>query len=139
MKKIIITLIVTAALIVGAAGCNKNKPDNIGTEMVGQWELTGAEFATRSITVGDEVLTVYIDFQEGGTFRLYQQLGEGRFAYFNGTWAVAGDVVSGRYSDNTPWASEYRVSVDGDTLTMTAESGAADVYVYSRCSIPSGI
>ena len=89
MKKIIITLIVTAALIVGAAGCNKNKPDNIGTEMVGQWELTGAEFATRSITVGDEVLTVYIDFQEGGTFRLYQQLGEGRFAYFNGTWAVA--------------------------------------------------
>ena len=49
MKKII-TLIVAAALVVGSAGCNKNKPDNVGTEMVGQWELTGAEFATRSIT-----------------------------------------------------------------------------------------
>ena len=69
-------LIFAAALVVfGLAGCNKNNPDDLAAKIVGQWELAGAEFPTKSVTVGDEVLTVYVDFQAGGVFTLYQQLG----------------------------------------------------------------
>ena len=130
-------LIFAASLVVfGLAGCNKNNPDDLAAKIVGQWELVGAEFPTKSVTVGDEVLTVYVDFQARGVFTLYQQLGEGRFEVFDGSWSLAGDLLSGRYSDNSAWASDYQVSVDGDVLTMTVSPDGTDVYRYQRCTIP---
>lgn len=136
MMKRTVLIFAAALLAFGFAGCNKNNPDDLAAKIVGQWELAGAEFPTKSVTVGDEVLTVYVDFQAGGVFTLYQQLGEGRFEVFDGSWSLAGDLLSGRYSDNSAWASDYQVSVEGDVLTMTVSPDGTDVYRYQRCTIP---
>ena len=123
-------LIFAAALVVfGLAGCNKNNPDDLAAKIVGQWELVGAEFPTKSVTVGDEVLTVYVDFQAGGVFTLYQQLGEGRFEVFDGSWSLAGDLLSGRYSDNSAWARRHR------RLPLPAQHNSAVVCSCGRFAI----
>ena len=65
MMKRTVLIFAAALLVFGLAGCNKNNPDDLAAKIVGQWELAGAEFPTKSVTVGDEVLTVYVDFQAG--------------------------------------------------------------------------
>ena len=129
-----------AAVMLSLAGCKKDSASNgPAAQLAGQWELTGAELATRSITIGQEEVAVYMDFRSDGSFRLYQQLGAGRFVPFEGSWTLSGDVLSGRYSDNVQWGSDYRISIDGDVLTMTVWPDDSDVYRYARCSIPEDV
>ena len=140
MMKRTVLIFAAVLLVFGLAGCNKNNPDDLAAKIVGQWELAGAEFPTKSVTVGDEVLTVYVDFQAGGVFTLYQQLGEGRFEVFDGSWSLAGDLLSGRYSDNSVWASDYQVSVEGDVLTVeSTEDVPVAVYNAQGAQVAAGV
>ena len=135
MKRIL--YIVAAAVLFAFAGCNKS---SVSVDITGEWELSGVEFPeTRSVTIGSEVVSVYIEFASGGTFVIYQMLGAGRYESYEGTWTLAGDVLSGKYSDNTSWATDYQVSVEDDVLTMTVWPDETDVYTYTRCTIPDDI
>ena len=123
------TLIFAAALLIsGLAGCNKNNPDDLAAKIVGQWELAGAEFPTRSVTVGDEVLTVYVDFQAGGVFTLYQQLGEGRFEVFDGSWQY-----------DKPRIGSYRYK-NGDVFDGTFDNGVKcnGIYYFANGDVYKG-
>lgn len=139
IRKMIMLSIVTAA-IAGLAGCKKeNSSGNLSSQLSGQWELCGAELATKSVTIGQEKISVYIEFNNDGSFILYQQLGAGRFVSFDGNWTLSGDILSGRYSDNTSWGSDYRISIEGDSLTMSVWPAESDIYHYTRSDIPDGI
>lgn len=133
MKKIIAFAVVLLSLI----ACKPEEKIDLKGVIVGQWELTNVEF-TKSAQVGSESVTIYLDLLADGSFKLYQQLGQGRFRYFTGTWDYAAEILSGSYTDGTPWSSSYSVTLDGDTLTLSTVSGS-EVHTYTRTTIPSDI
>ena len=135
MKKITRILAVALAAALAIACGKKDKSISID----GEWELVNVEFATRSAVVGSETVTVYMSFDRNGTFAMYQQLGEGRFRQFAGTWSLSGDIVPGQYSDGKSWGTSYRVSRDGDTLLMVSSPDETDSYTYRKCTIPESV
>ena len=54
---------------------------------------------------------------------------------------LKGDVLSGNYSDNTPWGSSYTVTADesSNTITLTSTADTGDVCVYTRATIPESV
>ena len=50
-------------------------------------------------------------------------------------------MLSGKYSDNTPWGSSYEESFDesGNTLTLVSDPSVGEVSVYTRASIPASV
>lgn len=54
---------------------------------------------------------------------------------------IDGTRLSGRYSSGKPWKTDYafELSGDGKTLTMTSDTGIAEVSVYTRSAIPEAI
>lgn len=134
MKRIVFALI-AAVLLASGCGDGKKGPADI----VGDWELTGAELTTKSIQIGTEKIEVFISFMSGNRFEMYQKLGAGRFYKYSGTYSLAGNLLSGKYDDGKSWGNTYEVSVSGTTLTMTATQGSSDVYTYTKCTIPDGV
>lgn len=124
------------ALIVGIlllAGCNKNpKPQPASVD--GEWELTSV--VTKSVTIGDENVSVYISFADGN-FVLYQQMGDTRPRKFIGTYTIENKVLKGKYSDGRNFGSAWEVSVEGDKLELVSEAGETDT--YKKCTIPAEI
>lgn len=135
MKRYIFALIAAALLAVGCGDEKKDKP----ADLTGEWELTGAELTTKSIQIGTEKIEVYISFTADGKFELYQKLGAGFFDKYAGTYTLAGNLLSGKYTDGKTWGNIYEVSVSGTTLTMTATENSADVYTYTKCTIPESV
>ena len=130
MKKIIRIMII-AALFCAAVSCKK-APET-STAIVAEWhlvEMTGA---------GTSALPeVYIDFKADYSFEIYQKVGEGRFRRYDGTYAVAEDIVTGEYSDGEDWGCSYTASfeADGEVLAMTAdEKGRGEVCRYEKASL----
>ena len=42
-------------------------------------------------------------------------------------------------NDQEPWATSYKVSVAGETLTMVAQDGTDETNVYAKTTIPDGV
>jgi hypothetical protein len=81
---------------------------------------------------------VYIDFKADYSFEIYQKVGEGRFRRYDGTYAVAEDIVTGEYSDGEDWGCSYTASfeADGEVLVLTAdEKGRGEVCRYEKASL----
>lgn len=136
MKKILGLLVLVLTLtFVGCGGDSKERPSE-GVNVEGEWQLVDIILNTKSATIGGETVSVYVSFAKGGSFKLWQQLGEGRYRSYTGTWVLTEDTLGGTYSDGKPWGSTYTVSVDGDELTMET---AAETFTYSRCVIPDSI
>lgn len=130
MKKLL--YILTALLIVATvAGCNKEKsPSSKSIDITGEWHCIPAEFDAE----------VYVAFLEGGMFDLYQRVGEGRYRHFTGTWWMDGKTLSGNYADNTPWGSDYNVTLNGtESMTLTATNGSGEIMTYTKESIPTEV
>ena len=83
-------------------------------------------------------MDVYLSFAEEGTFELYQMIGQGRFRKFSGSWAYEEGLLTGTYKSGKAWGSSYEVSVDGETLTLTA-SVSGEVDSYKKASIPESV
>ena len=80
------------------------------------------------------------------TFVLYQQIGEGAFRVYNGTYVLsagtgegAGYVLSGEYNDGTPWGTAYEFrSEDKNAFTLTA-AGITETYTRVDGGIPAEV
>ncbi len=126
MKKL---LYITLLAILTAVGCKpEEKPLTLNQKLCGEWR--GSEL---SVDAG-----VYLTFLADGTFELYQKMDEG-FELRRGTWSLTGDILSGKYNDNESWAAAYKVSIEGDRLTMTSQNEGAEASIYVRCTIPAVI
>ena len=130
MKKL---LYIFAALML-IASCGKNeegkKPEiNLEEQIVGQWH-------SKSISVDGDI---YIEFDQAKTFELYQQIGEGAYRLYRGTWNLEGDLLTGKYNDGEDWAAAYKVAIEGSNLTMTSNNDAAEKSIYTKSEIPAQV
>jgi uncharacterized protein (TIGR03066 family) len=130
MKKILLIFAVLALV----ASCGKNeegkKPEiDLEEQLIGQWHST-------SISVEGDI---YIEFYQEKSFELYQQIGEGAYRLYRGTWNLEGDLLTGKYNDGEDWAAAYKVAIEGDVLTMTSQNDAAETSTYKKSDIPSEV
>lgn len=132
MKKI--AILAMACLLMLTAGCKKDQPKDLTGLLLGEWELTGYEPVSKSITIGEETVSVSLFFfqDEKNGFVIMQSVGGGYIKQFSGTWTLTNNVLTGVYSDNTPWGASYNIDiVEENTLTM-ATSDNTEVYTYKR-------
>ena len=128
MKRIL--YILCAALLVAACG-NKNGDKNLTLEekLCTEWH------STQLPVTGD----IYIDFNDDKTFELYQQIGEGAYRLYRGTWNLEGDLLTGRYNDGEDWACAYTMVIENKKMTLTSSNDAAEVSTYEKASIPAQV
>ena len=132
MKKTIF-YIFTAALCLLTA-CEKEP--TMAEKLIGDWHCTAASTDAE----------IYVTFRAEKTFTLYQQIGEGAFRVYNGTYVLsagtgegAGYVLSGKYNDGTPWGTSYELkSEDGNRFTLTGE-GITETYDRVESGIPAEV
>lgn len=124
MKK---ALYIILAAICMLTSCKKEM--TLAEKIVGDWHC-------QATSVDAEI---YVTFTAEGTFALYQKIGEGAFRLYNGTYTLAGTVLSGKYNDGSAWGASYEVtSSDSDTLTLTAE-GVVETYGRVTGGIPEEV
>ena len=66
-------------------------------------------------------------------------MGDGAHRYLTGTYEVDRTIVSGMYSDRTPWASEYSVSFNGTDMVMKSLSAEEYTITYKKARIPDEV
>ena len=126
-RKLIKLFSVAAAVLMTA--CTTGKEEK-AIDITGTWDLIGIE-VTKAAQLGDETVSVEITFNADKTFSITQTLGGGRAGEFAGSWQLAGNVLTGKYSNGKAWGSSYEVSVENSTLTMIPES-KEEIYSYRK-------
>jgi hypothetical protein len=126
-RKLIKLFSVAAAVLMTA--CTTGKEEK-AIDITGTWDLIGIE-VTKAAQIGDETVSVEITFNADKTFSITQTLGGGRAEEFAGSWQLAGNVLTGKYSNGKAWGSSYEVSVENSTLTMIPES-KEEIYSYRK-------
>lgn len=116
------------------ASCGKNGEDNkleltLEEQLIGQWH---------SVSNALEA-DLYIDFQEGKTFELYQQIGEGAHRLYRGTWNLEGTLLTGKYNDGEDWAAAYQVEMREKQLILTSNNDTAEKSTYEKAEIPAEV
>lgn len=135
MKKILFLSLLGTLLF----SCGKEQPIDATVDITGSWHLTELiEIDTRSVTIGQEIVDIYLDLAKDNTFRLYQMVGTGKYRCFTGTWSLNENTLSGIYSDGTPWGTQYEVELN-ETSTELTLTGKGEKYVYSKELIPEKI
>ncbi len=133
MKKILYILLAMAVL----TGCNKpgnDKKDEDKTltdKIAGQWHCSPANMNAE----------IYVSFTDDGKFELYQQITEGAFRLYRGTWTFDETNMSlkGKYNDGESWGSGYTMAMSDDANSMTLTDSASNDHVFSRQEIPAEI
>ncbi len=101
-----------------------------GADWHGDWVLTSWNSAA------DLSQKVYINLGENGSFALYQLINTTQgYAHFSGTYTYNEQILSGLYSDRTPWSQSYTAVVSETSLTLTGQSDG-NIGVYTRTTIP---
>lgn len=129
MKK---SLYIISALLLLTA-CGKNGGEQ--TELRLEQKLCTEWHSTTLPLDGD----IYINFEEGRIFELYQQIGEGAYRLYRGTWSLEEDLLTGRYNDGEDWAAAYSIAIEEDVLTLTSVNDAAEVSTFAKAEIPAEI
>lgn len=116
------------------ASCGKNGEDNkpeltLEQQLIGQWH---------SVSNALEA-DLYIDFQEGKNFELYQQIGEGAHRLYRGTWNLEGTLLTGKYNDGEDWAAAYQVEMREKQLVLTSNNDAAEKSTFEMAEIPAEV
>lgn len=125
MKKTL--YIILAAALCLLTSCKKEM--TLAEKMVGDWNC-------HATSVDAEI---YVTFTAEGTFALYQQIGEGAFRLYNGTYTLAGSALSGQYNDGTAWGASYEVSSDDDNVIMLTAEGVTETYERVSGGIPEDV
>ncbi len=150
MKKLIYILLIALSVGFLFTACGDNhKPDNpptvqpepkpeppvekkLSEKVAGEWHCKAS----------DMTADIYVSFVSDGTFELYQQITEGAYRLYRGTWSTDEDnkIITGKYNDGEAWASNYKASVSEDEKNMTLESTVGAVKnTYTRESIPASV
>lgn len=109
------------AAVLLMAGCEKKETPKTAEELIcGQWHSTA----------DTEMRDIYSEFTSDGKFELYQQIGEGAYRLYRGTWSMEGSVISGMYNDGNPWAASYEVTFSGKTMTWKSKNEAVEISRY---------
>jgi uncharacterized protein (TIGR03066 family) len=130
MKKL---LYIFSALVI-LASCGKNSDDNkpeqtLEQQIIGQWHSVSNSLEA----------DLYIDFQEGKTFELYQQIGEGAHRLYRGTWNLEGTLLTGKYNDGEDWAAAYQIEMREKQLVLTSNNDTAEKSTYEKAEIPAKV
>lgn len=130
MKKL---LYIFSALVI-LASCGKNSDDNkpeqtLEQQLIGQWHSVSNSLEA----------DLYIDFQEGKTFELYQQIGEGAHRLYRGTWNLEGTLLTGKYNDGEDWAAAYQVEMREKQLVLTSNNDTTEKSTYEKAEIPAEV
>lgn len=102
------------------------------------------EWALSTWSNAEVAFNVYIDFNDDGTFSMYQQIYSLDYVLFEGTYSLSGDVLTGKYSDGQAWACGYKVDIAGQSdgskvMTFWSQDGNNISSVYSNTTIPEDI
>lgn len=133
-----------AMLFLGLTACDD--PDNNGgttgggndaKDLVGEWDIV-------SWCDAEPVFNVYIDFNEDGTFEMYQQVYSLTYELYTGSYTVADGVVNGSYSDGEAWKCGYKATFGSDAngakqLTLVSQDEANITSVYASTTIPEEV
>jgi uncharacterized protein (TIGR03066 family) len=127
-------LIYIFSALVLLASCGKNEEDKkpeltLEQQLVGQWHSVSNSLEA----------DLYIDFQEGKTFELYQQIGEGAHRLYRGTWNLEGTLLTGKYNDGEDWAAAYQVEMREKQLVLTSSNDTAEKSTYEKTEIPAEV
>lgn len=133
MKKVLFAAVLLAVL----AGCKPKTPEAPKIDVTGAWELSSV---STKVSVGGEQVSVYLEFSSEGAFTLYQKIGNGRYARFNGNYAIdqEAEELSGSYSNGKAWGP-YSCSCSGSSLTLSIVDGS-EIDVYTKIdAVPSSV
>ena len=127
-------------LAVALTGCKKsNNADgpNVGggsddAVLSGEWVLT-------SWNEAEPEFNVYIAFNDDNTFEMYQQVWSFDYEYFEGTYSINGDILTGKYSNGTNWACGYKFETLDGQLKLASQEDQSVVSIYESCTIPAEI
>lgn len=126
MKRIAYIIIAALAVI----SCGKNEDtQTLEQSLCNEWHST-------SLTIQADI---YLDFNSDKTFEMFQQIGQGAYRLYRGTWKLDGDVLSGKYNDGESWAAKYKISVSGNVLKMLAENCDAEESEFASATIPAKV
>lgn len=131
MRKYIFAIFATAIAVLHT-GCTKNSVETVADRsVVGNWHLSSWDGESQTD------FDVYMELNEDTSFNLYQKVETSTYKRYSGTFSADNGVLSGTYSDGIQWGSSYsyEVSADGETLTMTSDSGNGIVSVYTRIDL----
>ena len=104
-----------------------------------QWHYSNDGSVCRTAREGADINVLDAWRLTGGDFDLYQKIGEGRYRLKYGSYTVTGTQVSGTYSGEIPWGSQYEAAVNGNTLVLTATNASGEVCTYEKESIPASV
>lgn len=130
MRKIFIKMMVCAAALFAFAACSEKDSDNL-SKVAGEWHYTGEESGVQ--------IDIYLGLYSDGTFDLYQKVGDGPHYLYKGKYNYDGQVLTGIYSDDTPWAHDYKVSRSGKNMTITSVAMPDYSLTLSKESIPESV
>lgn len=133
-------MLATLSCLAVLTGCVKdpeeqNKPAE--ADIIGIWELSSV--ATKA-SVGSVTVNVYLEFETGVSFTLYQKIGDGRYTKFTGSYSLDKNTcsLSGSYADGAAWGP-YAVEQEGTMLKLTSPGGK-EVDTYKKIDIlPSSV
>ena len=130
MKKFFTKIVLCAAAVLSFAACSNLEEEKMEI-IAGEWHYT----ATESGVQIDVYLGLYSDY----TFDLYQKIGDGPHYLYKGKYNFDGQILSGTYSDYTPWAHDYKVTRSGGSLTLTSVASPDYSVTYKKESIPESV
>ena len=116
-----------ALLMAGCGGSDKKKEEpNYDGWMLARWD-GGTELSGK----------VFLQLNEDMTFTLYQCIDTPGYQKFTGTYTREGQVLSGTYSNGTPWESRSYVIEKQTKTALQLRSENDVVSLYTAVEIPA--
>jgi hypothetical protein len=130
MRKIFTTIMVCAAAMFVFAACG-DPDENKLEKVLGEWHYTGVESGVQ--------IDIYLGLYNDSTFDLYQKVGDGPHYLYKGKYSFDGQVLTGTYSDFTPWAHDYNVTKSNASLTLTSVAAPDYSITFKKETIPQSV
>ena len=130
--------------ILALTSCEKEPDAPVQPPIPGDLKGIVDEWALATWSNAEVAFNVYIDFNEDGTFSMYQQVYSLDYVLYEGTYNLSDNILTGKYSDGQSWACGYKVdiSVDNDgakMMTLFSQEGQSISSVYTNTTIPEDI
>ena len=125
-------------LLMAMVGC-KPTPGP-GPEDTGSFDLLENEWKLVSVNGEANEFHVYLSFGQGN-FAIFQQIYTLEYKFYDGTYTISGNKLTGEYYDAGAWKCGYTggISEDGNTMTLISDDDQAMKCIYEACTIPEEV